>query len=310
MAKPPAAMSSQRTGSTVAAKLVRAQSPTKASALRSVDKASPLTPTLKGSSRGPIRGSKTISGRVEQARPAVADLFSAPQLPPKAIPSRTTRPKAVQKKPVEDGNQSPKAELASKSSAALREQIRKARAERRSLGAKQSPPVSDDGSAMPNFEPMQHDDPFNQQPKDGRAVIRQRVVAARSDGRLNIAGLGLKAIPEEVLKMYDYEVIQESSTAWNEVVDLVRFIAADNDIETIPEEAFPDVDYNTLDHDDDQKGPQFGGIEVLDLHGNVLFDVPRGLRMLERLTTLNLVWKRTKPHHVAHTNAYSPETAL
>jgi Leucine-rich repeat (LRR) protein len=90
--------------------------------------------------------------------------------------------------------------------------------------------------------------------------------------------------------MYDYEFNKQTSDiAWNEVVDLVRFIAADNEIESIPNEAFPDTDQNTLGPDDDVKGPQFGGIELLDLHGNILSNVPIGLRRLERLTTLNLV---------------------
>jgi hypothetical protein len=236
-----------------------------------------------------------MSGRVQQARPALADLFVPPKPPTKDSPVKATRPKVVQKKVVEESDPSPKAEQASKSSAALREQIRRAKAERRSLGAKQNPPMSDDISTMPEFEAITHADPFNQQPKDGRAVLRQRVTAARSDGRLNIAGMGLKEIPEEVLKMYEYEVIKQSATPWNEVVDLVRFIAADNEIGTIPDEAFPDIDYNSLSQDDDEKGPPFGGVEFLDLHGNVLYDVPRGLRVLGRLTTLNLVSKQSDP---------------
>ena len=100
----------------------------------------------------------------------------------------------------------------------------------------------------------------------------------------------LKGFPEEVMNMFDYEFNKQSSDiAWNEVVDLVRFIAADNEIESIPDAAFPDVDPMAFGQDDDSKGPQFGGIELLDLHGNLLFDVPLGLRRLERLTTLNLV---------------------
>jgi hypothetical protein len=256
-----------------------------------MEKATPLTPILKGASKAPIRGSKTIAGRVQQSRPALTDLFTAPKLPLSETPAKPTRSKIIQKKALEESSSSPKAEQASKSSAALREQIRQAKAARRSLGTKRSPPPSDGAFPVPQFEPTKHEDPFNQKPTDGRAVIRQRVKAARSDGRLNIAGLGLKEFPEEVLKMYDTESINESSMAWNEVVDLVRFIAADNEIGTIPDEAFPDVDPDSLGQDDDEKNPQFGGIEVLDLHGNVLYDVPRGLRMLGRLTTLNLVRK-------------------
>ncbi|KAF2398547.1 L domain-like protein, partial [Trichodelitschia bisporula] len=123
-------------------------------------------------------------------------------------------------------------------------------------------------------------DPFNQG-KDGPSPVQLRVDAARIDGRLNISAMVLKTIPDEVLNMYDYETNKASTTMWNEVVDLVRFVAADNEIETIPDTVFPDAD-------DPDKAPQFGGVEHLDLHGNLLFDVPVGLRRLEHLTTLNL----------------------
>jgi Leucine-rich repeat (LRR) protein len=187
-----------------------------------------------------------------------------------------------------ESNSSPKLAAASKSSAALREQIRKAKAERRSMGKQNEGPASDE-FAVPGFDPNKHADPFNQGPKDNRSVMTRRVDAARREGRLNIAAMGLKEIPEEVLKMYDFEFNKDSTIAWAETVDLARFIAADNEIETISDEAFPDTDPDSLGQDDDNKGSQFGGIEVLDLHGNVLFDVPLGLRRLQNLTSLNLV---------------------
>lgn len=99
----------------------------------------------------------------------------------------------------------------------------------------------------------------------------------------------LKQIPEEVLKMYDYDFNKDNDVAWGELVDLTRFIAADNELETIQDEVFPDVGPDGLAQDDDRKGPQFGGIEVLDLHGNLLSDIPAGLRRLQNLTVLNLV---------------------
>jgi hypothetical protein len=133
------------------------------------------------------------------------------------------------------------------------------------------------------------DDPFNQGLKGGALVMRKRVDAARTEGRLNISAMGLKEIPEEVIKMFDYEYNKnESSIAWGEVVDLNRFVAADNELETIPEECFPDIDVNPANQDDESPTSQFGGVEHLDLHGNLLFDVPVGLRRLERLTSLNL----------------------
>lgn len=119
-------------------------------------------------------------------------------------------------------------------------------------------------------------------------MIQKRVDVARTEGRLNIAAMNLKEIPVEVLKMYDSEFNNDSEIPWNEVVDLVRFVAADNEIETIADDAFPDVDPESWDNEG-TTGPQFGGLEVLDLHGNVLFDVPMGLKRLGCLTTLNLV---------------------
>jgi hypothetical protein len=228
--------------------------------------------------RGALRGTKTVSGRIQQSRPAVANLFAAP------TPS-TPKPavKRLIKKPVvqEEVNPSPKAAQASKSSAALREQIRAAKAARASLGAQQTKSNDD------TFEPNAHADPFNTKAKDGRSLIQKRVDVARTEGRLNIAAMNLKEIPVEVLNMYDSEFNKDSEIPWNEVVDLVRFVAADNEIETIADDAFPNVDPESWD--EEVKGPQFGGLEVLDLHGNVLFDVPMGLKRLQCLTTLNLV---------------------
>lgn len=194
---------------------------------------------------------------------------------------RVTKKPAAQK---EEAAPSPKAAQASKSSASLREQIKAARAARASLGAQQTKPSEE---AAGGFDPNAHADPFNMGPKDGRSMIQKRVDVARTEGRLNIAAMNLKEIPVEVLKMYDSEFNKDSEIPWNEVVDLVRFVAADNEIETIADDAFPDVDPENWD--EEVKGPQFGGLEVLDLHGNVLFDVPMGLKRLGCLTTLNLV---------------------
>lgn len=118
--------------------------------------------------------------------------------------------------------------------------------------------------------------------------MRKRIEAARGDGRLNIAGLGLKHIPDEVLSMYDQR--EDSSMNWSQMTDLVRFVAADNDLDTISDDIFPDVTTEVaMDNQSEFKGLQFRGVEMLDLHGNNLQTVPAGLRWLERLTVLNLV---------------------
>lgn len=118
--------------------------------------------------------------------------------------------------------------------------------------------------------------------------MRKRLDGARADGRLNIAAMGLKEMPEEVVKMYKYDP-NEGSVAWGEVVDLTVLIAADNELQALPEEMFPDVDYSLAMESDDDDGPQFGGIQTMDLHGNVLRELPNGLKHLSQLSKLNLV---------------------
>lgn len=131
-------------------------------------------------------------------------------------------------------------------------------------------------------------DPFNQAPRDEKHILRNRINTARMDGKLNIAALGLKEIPESVMTMYDAAAMEESRVSWAEVVDLTRLNAADNAIEEIGDNVFPDVSVDDFAAEEDTAGNQFGGLEALDLHGNRLQVLPMGLRRLERLTTLNL----------------------
>lgn len=132
------------------------------------------------------------------------------------------------------------------------------------------------------------DDPFNQG-KSGKSLLRKRIDGARVDGRLNLAATGLKDIPDDVLQMYKYDP-NDTTVAWGEVVDLTSIIAADNELELLPAEMFPDVDIQDL-IDEDEDGPQFGGVQNLDLHGNALRELPMGLRRLTQLSRLNLVSK-------------------
>lgn len=88
--------------------------------------------------------------------------------------------------------------------------------------------------------------------------------------------------------MYDQQ--EDSNMNWSQMTDLVRFVAADNDLETISDAVFPDVATEVaMDDEQGVKGLQFRGVEMIDLHGNNLQAVPAGLRWLERLTVLNLV---------------------
>ncbi|TVY36664.1 Leucine-rich repeat-containing protein [Lachnellula occidentalis] len=180
-----------------------------------------------------------------------------------------------------------------KSSMALRDQIAKAKAAKRAAATKLAPDTGAKGEEVPVIPSGTFDfglagDPFNQQggQDSSKGILRKRIDAARSDGRLNIAAMGFKEIPEEVMNMYNLDAIEDGS--WAEAVDLKRFVAAGNELEVIHDHVFPDTDPREHMDDEDAKGNQFGGLETLDLHGNVLMGLPLGLRRLELLTTLNL----------------------
>ncbi|OAG08390.1 L domain-like protein [Paraphaeosphaeria sporulosa] len=178
------------------------------------------------------------------------------------------------------------------SSQALRDQIAKAKAAKRANVT--SPPrprtntpprdaIIPDPVEIASFD-FGLDDPFNQRPK-GASLLRKRVDAARADGRLNLAAMDLDEIPEEVLKMYEYD--PEVNTAWGEVVDLTSMIMADNNLHVLPDSMFPYVDYDAVMESEDVV-PQFGGILNLDLHGNAFRELPLGLGRLPQLSKLNL----------------------
>lgn len=189
-----------------------------------------------------------------------------------------------------------------KASAALREQIANAKAAKRVVAEKvqaqdqavqRSVPLLGDAPVIPTddtFDFGLSDDPFNLK-RDANSmtkVIKSRVASARTSGRLNIAALNLKEIPSEVLNMYSLESIGKHDGSWAESVDLTRFVAADNELETIEDNVFPDVDPELLAEDEDAQGNIFLGLETLDLHGNMLIALPIGLRRLTLLTSLNL----------------------
>lgn len=183
-----------------------------------------------------------------------------------------------------------------KSSAALRDQIAKAKAAKRAttrqpsttLDAPDSQEVpivpSDDG-----FDFGVHHDPFNLKrgESSSKKVLQQRISAGRTTGRLNIAALDLKEIPAEVTQMYDLSSIGANDGSWAESVDLTRFVAADNELEKLDDSLFPDSSPDGLG--DDEQPNIFGGLETLDLHGNLLIAVPLGFQRLSHLTSLNLV---------------------
>jgi Leucine-rich repeat (LRR) protein len=179
--------------------------------------------------------------------------------------------------------------VVSNSSAALRQQIAAAKAAARKA---QAPKHDSPHDALSNGDAALQDDfhidPFNQAPRDEKHILRNRINTARMSGKLNIAAMNLKTIPDEVLRMYDSASMTESNVNWAEVVDLTRFIAADNEIVEFDDGVFPDRSAAEMADDEDAEGNQFGGLESLDLHGNSLLSLPLGLRRLERLTSLNV----------------------
>ncbi|KAI1322579.1 L domain-like protein [Xylariaceae sp. FL0255] len=182
---------------------------------------------------------------------------------------------------------------ARKSSTALRDQIAKAKAAKRAAGRQVSSTVAP--ATEPSFSPTADnfdfglsDDPFGQKKfvDSNRKVLQSRINTGRTTGRLNIAAMGLTEIPDEVLKMYD---LDSTNGSWAESVDLTRLVAADNELQTIDDTIFPDIDPNDAAFEEvDDRGRMFWGLESADLHNNMLISLPLGMRRLELLTSLNL----------------------
>ncbi len=219
---------------------------------------------------------------------------------PSSSSGRTQQSSTVSKsvkKPSDDLETSPTGPTkAPKSSAALRESIAKAKAAQKKSAVKK-PTSNLQPATTTAMDTLEADfaanlDLVDSSPENlvtGQQSLRQRVEAARTSGRLNISAMGLRAIPDEVLNMYHLEQLDSSKGAWYESVDLVRFSAADNELESIDERVIPNVDPNMELDGTDEREFIFGGLEMLDLHRNQLQALPPGLRFLERLTSLHLV---------------------
>ncbi|KAF7559133.1 hypothetical protein G7046_g5020 [Stylonectria norvegica] len=258
----------------------------------------------------PRSGSRTLAARPLKPRAPVKGLFKKPSLPAldrSALESGSSQNASVNSS--WDGaipssastTTSPEPTTPSsarKSSAALREQIAKAKAARRAQAKQAS-----DSQALPNVMTSPiipsddgfdfgviHEDPFNlRRGEDPRMkVLNTRVNAGRTSGKLNIAALELKEMPVEVMKMYDLESVSKFDGNWAESVDITRLIAADNEFETLDDFIFPDSRPDALDETQAGQGNIFAGLETIDLHGNLLVGVPLGFRQLNCLTSLNL----------------------
>ncbi|KAI4212706.1 MAG: hypothetical protein LQ351_004597 [Letrouitia transgressa] len=157
-----------------------------------------------------------------------------------------------------------------KTSAALREIVTNARSARKAALGGKGPSISN--SSVQFFEPQNSPD----------RGMKKRISSARTDGRLNISAMDLKAIPDEVLTMYELDSMESSGRKWFETVDLVRLNAADNELEDLS------GTFGNADSEDEAQAQIFQGLESLDLHGNRLSALPSGLLKLSRLTILNL----------------------
>ncbi|KAG8529955.1 uncharacterized protein KY384_005436 [Bacidia gigantensis] len=166
-----------------------------------------------------------------------------------------------------------------KSSAALRQTIAKAKAAHRT------------GSTFPNAPGAAFgNDSFPEVILSGNnsASLNKRIRSARMDGKLNIAAMGLKQLPAEILSMYDMnDDIADGS--WAESVDLVKLIAADNEITYIEDSLLPVGKPETFANgEEDSQGLVLASLENLDMHGNLLRTLPHRMENLQCLTILNL----------------------
>ena len=251
-------------------------------------------------------GSKTYSPRSTKPRAGIVGAFVKPEIP--TGPQKNAKPSSRSRRDISDQSSSSAAsslfspasrrssqtshasiEIAvpitgaeryskTTSSAALRETIAKAKAAHRQAQS----------GAKGNQELRTGDDELFPV-SNNKSLLRRKIEIARTDGRLNIAALGLTEIPREVMSMYDLNTVDASGSSWYESVDITRLVAADNEIQSLSEDIFPDRSAEDLQGDEDEsQGTLFRGLETLDLHGNILGSLPVGLRQLKYLTNLNL----------------------
>ncbi|KAF1942779.1 L domain-like protein [Clathrospora elynae] len=272
----------------------------------------------------PLTTSKSMIMRTPKHRPSLDGLFGQAISPPDAAHAVSNTTSSSRDAPVSKTPETSR--KAPTSSAALREQITKAKAARKSeVGTEateapskpasssnalreqiakareaakrvktepvrtNTPPkdvIVPDPVELASFDFGLDDDPFNQRAKGSKSLLRKRIDGARVDGRLNIAAMGLKEIPDDVLTMYQYDP-NDPTVAWGEIMDLNVILAADNELEKLSQTMFPDVAVEDM-IDSDEAGPQFGGVQSIDLHGNMLRELPLGLRRLSQLSKLNL----------------------
>lgn len=193
-----------------------------------------------------------------------------------------------------EGNFEAPSKSFSKSSATLRCAIAKAKQEvvcsKASVGhVRQSTATFPDARLL--LGPQ--DDPLIFQDEGG--LLRNRIKVALRSGHLNMAAMDFRSIPAEIEQMYD--VHEDASINWSECVDLTKFVAADNKLEKLEDDIFPDVTNAELeDAEAGEHNGQLRGLEALDLHNNLLNELPLGMRRLQKLHSLNLSGNKLGEH--------------
>lgn len=193
-----------------------------------------------------------------------------------------------------DLNVDPPCKPLSKSSAALRDAITKARQEVTKKGphgcrVRQGAAVSaQSGTEMALGGCVSGSDRMSDS-------LMKRIRGALFSGHLNVAAMGLKIVPIEIKHMYD--ACEDAGATWSEYVDLTKFNAADNHLERLDDDIFPDTtDAELEDMEGAGHNGQLRGLETLDLHSNLLMELPLGLRKLQKLRSLNLSGNRLGMH--------------
>lgn len=163
--------------------------------------------------------------------------------------------------------------MLSKSSAALRDAIAKAK-QRAAKNKTSANGVS--WALFPDFGPGIRSAESSLDLAATDNVLRKRMKTALSTGDPNVAAMGFKVIPTEIKRIYD--IFNDTDVSWTQFVDLSMFIVADNELEQLGGDIFPDVNHSELeDVEVPNYSGQFRGLETLDLHNNLL-ELPLGFK--------------------------------
>jgi Leucine-rich repeat (LRR) protein len=182
----------------------------------------------------------------------------------------------------------------SKSSVALRSAISRAKQEAASKKTVMSRTLQE-VAPLPEMRHLRGLENYSPDLEASGGSLRGRIKTALLSGQLNVAAMEMESIPAELRRINDMS--EDVNLGWSECVDLSKFIAADNKLAELDDDCFPDATNAELEEaeEGDQYG-QFRGLEVLDLHNNLLKEIPLGLRRLQNLHHLNLSGNKLANH--------------